>query len=63
MPEKNDLIGWIRKNNRAARAARCLVQFFDVACQMTISKVKVLTTTLTHNSKSFIFYIYFDAFY
>jgi len=26
----NDLIGWTRKNNRAARAARFLVQFFDV---------------------------------
>ena len=37
----NDLIGWIiltgwmRKTNRAARAARTLVQFFDVVCQMT----------------------------
>ena len=27
------MIGWKRKNNRAARAARFLVQFFDVACQ------------------------------
>ena len=62
-PENNDLIGWIRKNNRAACAARFLVQFFDVACQMTISKFKVLTTTLTHSSKSFILYIYFNAFY
>ena len=64
-PENNDLIGWIRKNNRAARAAHFLVQFFDVACQMTISKFKVLTTTSTHNSnyKSFILYIYFNAFY
>ena len=35
MPENNDLIGWIRKNNRAARAARSLIQFFDVVCQMT----------------------------
>ena len=34
-PENNDLIGWTRKNNRAARAARSLVQFFDVVCQMT----------------------------
>ena len=24
-----------RKNNRAARAARNLIQFFDVVCQMT----------------------------
>ena len=62
-PENNDLIGWIMKNNRAARAARSLVQSFDAVCQMTISKFKVLTTTLTHNSKSFILYIYFNAFY
>ena len=26
MPEKSDLIGWMRKNNRAARAARTLVE-------------------------------------
>ena len=32
-PENNVLIGRIRKNNRAARAARTLVQFFDVVCQ------------------------------
>ena len=34
-PESNDLIGWMKKNNRAARAARTLVEFFDVVCQMT----------------------------
>ena len=34
MPENNDLIGWMMKNNRAARVARTLVEFFDVAkCQ------------------------------
>ena len=36
--EKNDLIGRMRKNNRAARAARAartLVEFFDVVCQTT----------------------------
>ena len=61
-PENNDLIGRMMKNNRAARAARTLVQFFDVVCQMTtrISKFKVLTTTSTQNSKSFILYIYFN---
>ena len=32
--ENNDLIGWIRKNNRAARATRSLVQFLDVVCQI-----------------------------
>ena len=34
MPENNDVIDWMRKNNRAARAARTLVQFFDVVYQM-----------------------------
>ena len=29
MPQTNDLIGWMRKNNRAARAARFLVQILD----------------------------------
>ena len=29
-PQINDLIGWMKKNNRAARAARFLVQCFDV---------------------------------
>ena len=28
MPENNDLIGWMRKINHAARAARTLVQKF-----------------------------------
>ena len=32
-PQINDLIGSMRKNNHAARAARFLVQFFDVVCQ------------------------------
>ena len=31
----NDLIGGMRRNNRGARAARTLVQFLDVVCQMT----------------------------
>ena len=34
-PQINDLIGWMRKNNHAARAARFLVQYFDVVCQTT----------------------------
>ena len=34
-PESNDVIGSRSKNNRAARAARTLSQFFDVVCQMT----------------------------
>ena len=39
-PQINDVIGCMRKNNRAARsratrAARSLVEFFDVVCQTT----------------------------
>ena len=34
-PQINDLIGWMKKNNRATRAARSLVHFFDVVCQTT----------------------------
>ena len=33
--KKNDLIGRMRKNNRAARAAHTLVEFFDVVYQTT----------------------------
>jgi len=33
--DDNDLIGWVRKNNRSARATRTLVDFFDVLCRMT----------------------------
>ena len=35
MPQINDLIGGMRKNNRAARAARFMVQFFDEVCSST----------------------------
>ena len=34
MTQTNDFIGWMKKNNRAARAARFLVQFFYVVWQM-----------------------------
>ena len=34
----NDLIGWMRKNDRAAHASCYLVQFFDTVCQMTTLK-------------------------
>jgi len=32
---KSMTIGWMKKNNRAARVARFLVQCFDVVCQTT----------------------------
>ena len=36
-PQISDLIGWLKENhgNRAARAARFSVQFFDAVCQTT----------------------------
>jgi len=39
-----DLIGWMRKNNRAARAACFLAQFLVVVC-LEIFKFEVRTTT------------------
>ena len=47
----NDLIGWMRKNNRSARAARFLVHCFDVDCKMT-------TTTQARSGKFFILCLY-----
>ena len=29
-PENNDLIGWMRENNHAARVARTFVEFSDL---------------------------------
>ena len=53
---KNNLIGWMRKNNRAARAARTLAKFFDVICQMTTWNFQLWgfnDNAWTHNNKSF----------
>ena len=36
LPQINDLIGCMKENNRAARAARFLVQFFDVVCHSVL---------------------------
>ena len=55
----NQLISWIRKNDRAARAARFLMQFFDLVGQATQTFIfEVLKTTRTHSSKSFILCVY-----
>ena len=35
------MIGWMSKNNRAARAARTLVEFFDVVCQTTMWHLQI----------------------
>ena len=40
----NQLLDWL-KNNRAARAARFLVQFFDVVCQTTSLIPEVISDT------------------
>ena len=42
-PQINDLIGWMRKNDRAARAARFLVQFFDTR-ELRIYEATAATT-------------------
>ena len=34
-PQINDLIGWMKKHNRTARAARFLMQCFDAVCKTT----------------------------
>ena len=34
-PQISDLIGGMRENNRAARAAGFMVKFVDVVCQTT----------------------------
>ena len=53
----------MRKNNWAAREASTLVHFIGVHAKqkVEISKFKVLATTWTLNSKSFILYIYFKG--
>ena len=60
--ENKNLIGWMTKNNRAARAARTLTNCFQKVCgqQREISKLKVLTKTRAQNSTSFILQIYFN---
>ena len=45
-PEKNDLIGWMRKNSRAMRSLT------STKWQPETSKFKVLTTTWADDSKS-----------
>ena len=52
-PENNDLIGWLAKNNRAARAARTEVDCFDVARRKEQRE--------TYTSKLFIPYISFNS--
>ena len=55
MPQINDLIGGMRKNNRAAHAARFMVQFFDEVFQSTTwNFFEVLTKTRARRSKSLI---------
>ena len=57
--EINDLIGRIKKNDRGARAARFLLQCFDLVGQQRRDMFifEVLTTTQTRSSKSFILFL------
>ena len=54
-PQINDLIGRMRNNNRAARAARFLMQFLSSSSKrrLEIFIFQVLTTTRARSSKSF----------
>ena len=56
----NDMIGWTRKSNHAARAARTFVQFFDVICKRRREnfKFEVLTATPARSSKYFLLCFY-----
>ena len=38
---ENNMIDWMRKNNRAARAARFLVQLFYIVCQMATWNIQI----------------------
>ena len=57
-PQINNMIGQMRKDNRAARSARFLGQFFDVKRRPEIFIFEVLTTTRARSSKSFILCLY-----
>lgn len=50
--QKTTMIDWMGENNRATRAVRTLVEFFDSVCQIWV---------WTHSSKSVILYIYFNG--
>ena len=55
-PQINDLISWIRKNNRAARAARFLVRFLDVVCQIMTSSFHIWRSDDNTSSQKWIFH-------
>ena len=55
----------ISTNNRSTHATSSLVHFLGVFCKTTTRKEKkneILTTTLTYNSKFFIFNFFFNTF-
>ena len=56
-PQINDIIGWMRKYIRATRAARFLVQFFDVVCHSTWNFDEVLITTRAYSCKYLVLYL------
>ena len=53
MPQINDFIGWMKKNNLAAHAARFNMQF-SAKGRQEIFIFEVLTTMQAHSSKYFI---------
>ena len=63
VPQIYDMNGWMRKNNRAARAERFLMQFFDVLDETTTWNFifEILTTMRAHNRKSSILCLYMKS--
>ena len=58
----NGLIGWVRENNRATRAARFLVQFFDVVYQTTTWNLHIWGfSNRARRSKLFILCLYVET--
>ena len=55
-PQTNDFIGWMRKNNRAARAARFLVQFLDVVCQTRTRNFQICVSDDNASPQQLIFH-------
>ena len=54
MPENCDMIDWMRRDNRSARAARNLEHFFDVVFQIATwnsQKKNLKFTNLSFNDK------------
>ena len=57
-PQTKDLIGWTRKNDRAAQAFWCNFPTYSTERRRGIFTFEILTTTRVSSSKSFILRLY-----